>query len=100
MIKNKNYNIVDKVVRHLLIKQVPFSFKKFPTPTIYFRNLEFDEEGYSIKDRAIREGIFFKNNDKDFKINWFVNDTHYLFKKDNVIQQIIIEIKFFIKEKT
>ena len=69
LLKAKNFDILNKLVRHLLIKQVPFNIKKFPTPTIYFRNLEFDnDQGYSMKDRAIREGLFFKYNDKKFKI--------------------------------
>lgn len=98
LLKNKNYDILDKYVRHNLIKQVPVKFSKFPTPTIYFRNLEFeDDQGYSMKDRAIREGLFFNKNDKKFKIYWLVNDTHYCFKKDKVISQILLEIKSFIK---
>ena len=97
LIKDKNFDILNKIVRHLLIKQVPCNIKKFPTSTIYFRNLEFDnDQGYSMKDRAIREGLFFKENDKKFKIYWFINETHYLFKKNNVLNQIIIEIKLFI----
>jgi pimeloyl-ACP methyl ester carboxylesterase len=97
LIKDKKFDILNKIVRHLLIKQVPYNIKKFPTPTIYFRNLEFDnDQGYTMKDRAIREGLFFKDNDKKFKIYWFINDTHYLFKKNNVLEQIIIEIKSFI----
>ncbi len=94
LLKNKNYDILDKYVRHNLIKQVPVKFSKFPTPTIYFRNLEFeDDQGYSMKDRAIREGLYFNKKDKKFKIYWLVNETHYCFKNDKVISQILLEIK-------
>ena len=94
LLKNKNYDILDKYVRHNLIKQVPVKFSKFPTPTIYFRNLEFEEDqGYTLKDRAIREGLYFNKKDKKFKIYWLVNETYYCFKNDKVISQILLEIK-------
>ena len=100
LLKNKNYDILKKLVRHNLIKQVPIKFSKFPTPTIYFRNLEFeDDQGYTLKDRAIREGLYFNKKDKKFKIFWLINDTHYVFKKEKVIEQILIEIIIKI-EKT
>jgi len=98
LLKNKNYEVLNKYVRHNLIKQMPIAFSKFPTPTICYRNLEFeDDQGYSLKDRAIREGLFFNSRDKKYKIYWLINDTHYCFKKDKVIAQIVMEIKSFIK---
>jgi hypothetical protein len=97
LIKNKQTELLNKFVRHKIIEQVPVHFSKFPTPTIFFRNLEFtDDQGYTLKDRAIEEGLYFKKNDSNFKIHWSVNDSHYLFLKKNIQDLIIMEIKNYL----